>query len=115
VPGARLETGERSTLIRQQPAWAELESSLVADVKADRGGNQLSTVAVALVEEWAALRLLTAGQRQRAFGAGSPRSRGRALERYQALLDRLMRLSSLVGLERVALDVPLLSEVLDGD
>jgi hypothetical protein len=63
----------------------------------------------------AGVRLLTAAQRYKAFNSTKDRSRQRALDRYQSLLDRLMRLSAQVGMERAEKDVPGLEEPLHGD
>jgi hypothetical protein len=114
-PGPALQDGQRSALLLKQPNLATLHADLVAAVRDERGGDRLSTVSTALIEEWAGVRLMTAAQRYKAFNSTKERSRQRALDRYQSLLDRFMRLSSLVGLDREAKPVEPLAEVLDGD
>jgi hypothetical protein len=52
APGPRLETGERSALVLKVGPLAELHAALVATVTAERGGDRLSTVHRALIEEW---------------------------------------------------------------
>lgn len=113
-----LKHGLKSELLIEQPDIAAWHEEQVKLISVDLGGDsQLTHLQRASIREVARLEVLLASMGQELLAAGvlSGKGRPRAMTTlYLTVLDRFVKLSATLGLERRAKRVQALHEVLDG-
>lgn len=107
LPGhqVNLKDGSQATHLLEVPEVAAAHKVLVDGLVCDLGGrSEVSAVKLAIVEELAAVQLMTASYRDKLFREGLQTAKGNtraAFAIYTGLLDRQVRLAGMIGLERV--------------